>query len=240
MSEGELRDASGDKGVTPVTRRRFLKRGAIAVGGAAVVAAEVGAVGPAGRAAAAAATKKAATPYKPVALDGEELKTLTSVLSRLFPADSLGPGAVEMDVQIFIDKALATADRELLPAYQGLLPMFDAAAKAAGAESFTALSPAKQDKVLKGFEAGKVAGVTASAEALSGSFQMLLNHMREGLFADPMYGGNKGLEGWKLIGYPGVNLNWSAETQKLGAKVPTSGASAETYGGKPFNGPYVA
>jgi gluconate 2-dehydrogenase gamma chain len=26
----------------------------------------------------------------------------------------------------------------------------------------------------------------------------------EGMFADPMYGGNKNKAGWKLIGFPGV------------------------------------
>jgi len=25
----------------------------------------------------------------------------------------------------------------------------------------------------------------------------------EGLFSDPMYGGNRGLVGWKAVGYPG-------------------------------------
>jgi gluconate 2-dehydrogenase gamma chain len=31
--------------------------------------------------------------------------------------------------------------------------------------------------------------------------------MREGIFGDPMYGGNAGKAGWELIGFPGVKLH---------------------------------
>ena len=33
---------------------------------------------------------------------------------------------------------------------------------------------------------------------------MLLNDTNEGMFADPIYGGNRDFAGWKLIGYPGA------------------------------------
>jgi gluconate 2-dehydrogenase gamma chain len=32
---------------------------------------------------------------------------------------------------------------------------------------------------------------------------MLRSHTIEGMFSDPMHGGNAGLIGWQLIGYPG-------------------------------------
>jgi len=35
-------------------------------------------------------------------------------------------------------------------------------------------------------------------------FDMLWRNTEEGFFADPLYGGNRGKVGWKLIGFPGV------------------------------------
>ena len=36
---------------------------------------------------------------------------------------------------------------------------------------------------------------------------MLLEHTREGMFSDPIYGGNVNFAGWDLIGYPGIKLH---------------------------------
>jgi gluconate 2-dehydrogenase gamma chain len=38
-------------------------------------------------------------------------------------------------------------------------------------------------------------------------FAQLLQMFYEGMFADPIYGGNQSKLGWKMIGYPGVNTN---------------------------------
>ena len=34
-------------------------------------------------------------------------------------------------------------------------------------------------------------------------FPLLVTHTRQGFYADPIYGGNKGQIGWKVIGFPG-------------------------------------
>ena len=55
---------------------------------------------------------------------------------------------------------------------------------------FTKASHAEQDKILAG--------------SASNSFTSLLfEHTIEGLYAVPEYGGNRGLAGWKDIGFPG-------------------------------------
>jgi gluconate 2-dehydrogenase gamma chain len=36
---------------------------------------------------------------------------------------------------------------------------------------------------------------------------MLYDNVMEGMFADPIYGGNKDKAGWKMIGFPGVMAN---------------------------------
>jgi gluconate 2-dehydrogenase gamma chain len=35
-------------------------------------------------------------------------------------------------------------------------------------------------------------------------FNTVRAHTMEGMFADPLYGGNKNFAGWKLVGFPGA------------------------------------
>jgi gluconate 2-dehydrogenase gamma chain len=69
-------------------------------------------------------------------------------------------------------------------------------------KTFVALSPEQQDAILTDMEADKAAGFEGpSARAF---FTQLRNDTIEGMFSDPMYGGNRNLVGWLLIGYPGA------------------------------------
>jgi hypothetical protein len=61
--------------------------------------------------------------------------------------------------------------------------------KLAGGD-FTKASHAKQDKILV-------------MSAVSSFMALLFEHTIEGLYAAPEYGGNRGLTGWKEIGFPG-------------------------------------
>lgn len=173
-------------------------------------------------------------------LTAAEMTTLEAVLAQLLPKDDLGPGAVEAGVPTYIDTALAGSYKPLLPVYQSLLPMFDRSAAAMGASSFAELSPSKQIALLSDFEAGKPPGVAASgAASAADGFQLLLAHMREGMFADPMYGGNVDLAGWKLMDFPDIQLKPSAHDQAIGTVVKPTGETAQTLGGSPYNGPYA-
>jgi gluconate 2-dehydrogenase gamma chain len=41
----------------------------------------------------------------------------------------------------------------------------------------------------------------------------------EGFFADPVYGGNRDMAAWKMVGYPGLPATYREEFQKyLGKK----------------------
>ena len=59
----------------------------------------------------------------------------------------------------------------------------------------------QQDEVLRGLEHGKVELPSLSSRLF---FDLLWRNTEEGYFADPMYGGNRGKVGWKLLGFPGV------------------------------------
>ncbi len=88
---------------------------------------------------------------------------------------------------------------------------------------FVGLAPEQQDAVLRDVEAngtGQPTTLTPS-DALGGPvsaepalqqtstevdlefFPLLITHTRQGFYADPIYGGNKGQVGWNVIGFPG-------------------------------------
>jgi gluconate 2-dehydrogenase gamma chain len=39
-------------------------------------------------------------------------------------------------------------------------------------------------------------------------FDLLLQNTMEGFFADPLYGGNRNMVGWKMIGFPGAHYDY--------------------------------
>jgi gluconate 2-dehydrogenase gamma chain len=213
--------AESSLGISEINRKGFIQRGAMVTGGLIVLARMPGA----GVVHAATAD---AVDQAPTALSSSEMTTLKAIVARLLPADASGPGAVEANAHVFIDRELGGYYKDLLPLYQQNLVSFDAAAKKAGASSFAALAPDKQDALLQQAESGKLGAGWA------GFFQLVLEHMREGMFSDPMYGGNKNFAGWNLISYPGVKLVYSAQDQAIGTKVALTHTSVATYGGHPF------
>ena len=46
-------------------------------------------------------------------------------------------------------------------------------------------------------------------------FQAIYTNVMEGLFADPIYGGNKDKAGWSLVGFPGVMANNAENVKKF-------------------------
>jgi gluconate 2-dehydrogenase gamma chain len=46
-------------------------------------------------------------------------------------------------------------------------------------------------------------------------FAQLRQRAIEGMFGDPAWGGNLAGVGWRLLGYPGPRLVWSAEDQRI-------------------------
>jgi gluconate 2-dehydrogenase gamma chain len=68
---------------------------------------------------------------------------------------------------------------------------------------FVKLDAAKQDEVIKALEEGKATGFTwPTPQAF---FNTVRTHTVEGMFADPVYGGNKDFAGWRLVGFPGAH-----------------------------------
>ena len=146
----------------------------------------------------------------------EEARAVTAACARIFPSDASGPGATEAGVVIFIDRQLAGPygrDKyrytkgpfvESYPehGYQGKespREIYRAGIKTLG--DFAGLSPADQDSKLRSIEKSRF-------------FQLLRTHTIEGMFCDPMHGGNAGLIGWQMIGYPGPQMSYRNEVDK--------------------------
>jgi gluconate 2-dehydrogenase gamma chain len=146
----------------------------------------------------------------------EEARVVKAAAERIFPSDASGPGATEAAVVVYIDRQLAGPygrDKyrytkppfvESFPqhGYQGKetpREVYRAGIKSLG--DFAALPPAEQDRKLKAIEKTYF-------------FRLLRQHTIEGMFSDPMHGGNAGMVGWQLIGYPGPMMSFRDEIEK--------------------------
>lgn len=142
-----------------------------------------------------------------------EARVVTAACERIFPADDTGPGATEAGAVVYIDRQLAGPygrDRyrytkgpwiDSVPehGYQGkATPREIYREGIARLGDFAALQPDRQDEQLRAIEATPF-------------FQMLRRHTLEGMFCDPLHGGNAGMIGWQLIGYPGPRMNYREE-----------------------------
>ena len=128
--------------------------------------------------------------------------TIAAITERIMPSAPGKPGARDADVLNYIDLALAGAYSELQDFYRRGLASLDAYSRATHNESFVHLSPERQDEVLAALESDKAAGFNYPTGREF--FSVLRTHTMEGMFADPLYGGNKDFAGWRLVGFPGA------------------------------------
>jgi len=175
-----------------------------------------------------------------------EAAVVGAIFDRLIPADELSIGAVEAGCVQFTDGQLAgdfgkaaamfrlgpwkqgtpeqgTQDRAT-PAerYRSGIAALESHCKTTFQKSFADLSAEDQDKLLKAMEAGELQLKGVDTQGL---FNLLLQNVREGFLADPIYGGNKGMAGWKMIGFPGARYDFRDVVDKRGQKLditPTS------------------
>ena len=63
---------------------------------------------------------------------------------------------------------------------------------------------------------------TVKLENVSGRgfFELLLQNTQEGFFADPVYGGNRDMAGWKMIGFPGTRYDYRDWVERHNEKYP--------------------
>ncbi len=145
-----------------------------------------------------------------------EARVVIAAAERILPGDESGPGAADAGVVIYIDRQLAgpygrDKYRYTKAPFVESVPEHGYQGKATPREiyrdglrelsDFTALGPAQQDEKLRAVEKTLF-------------FTLLRTHTIEGFLCDPMHGGNAGMIGWQLVGYPGPLMSYRDEIDK--------------------------
>lgn len=234
-----------------VSRRKFIRNSGIAAGGL-VVGGVAGSVIPWGGTEqenhnatqnAAKQTKRKDYNHALMYFTQGEFKTAEAAVERIFPKDDNGPGAKDLGVGFYLDHQLAGEwgfnardymeppfyNGEKVQGYQGRLKrreIFRIALREMQNYSqqkyqkkFEDLDEDQQDQVLKDFQDDKVNLTTISP---SGFFDMLRSAVLEGAYADPLYGGNKDMEGWQMRNYPGDQMSYKDVIEKDFQKIKPS------------------
>lgn len=162
----------------------------------------------------------------------QEARFVEAAIRQLIPADPQWPGAVEAGVLYFIDKQLASAygagGRMYLkgpwvpnaPPEQGYqLRYAPAELYRVGIEEtrvhvrgaynnreFWDLGDPVLIEVLQGLERGTISLPSLPSPVF---FETLLANTIEGFLADPAYGGNRDMAGWRMIGFPGAYAQYA-------------------------------
>ena len=204
---------------TAFTRRSLLKR-AGAVGVAASMSSSLLSA-PASAAPVVATHADAYTTLTP-----GEADTLEALLERFIPADSIGPGAVEIGVGQFIDRALGGALAVNRIDYERGLAALDGYAQATYGVPFKSASPDNQDAMVTQMQANRLTGFNVDSRTF---FNLVKEHTLQGTFGDPHWGGNKNGAGWKLMQIPGIGLDIKAADQELGRTQYVSQYKNSTY-----------
>ena len=160
----------------------------------------------------------------------EEASLVETLVDLLIPPDPVTPGGKQAGVAVFIDRQLAgpygssaalymrppfangTPEQglqsPLTPAvrYRQALAALDQHAKSGFAgKVFRDIPVDRQLDIVRRLESGDLVLAGTNGRAF---FELLLANTREGFFADPVYGGNRDMAGWKMIGFPGARYDY--------------------------------
>jgi gluconate 2-dehydrogenase gamma chain len=160
----------------------------------------------------------------------QEASTVEALADRLIPPDPETPGGKDCGCAVYIDRQLAGPygrydgyymsgpfqegtkqqgpQSSVAPAqqYRKGLASLDAACRSKfGGKMFTELADDQRDDVIKGLEDGSLKLDGADSKKF---FELILKDTQKGFLADPIYGGNKDMASWKMIGFPGARYDY--------------------------------
>ena len=132
----------------------------------------------------------------------EQAATMAAFTERLMPGAPGKPGASDAGVVNYIDLALSGAYADLQEFYRSGLAQLDVYCRKTYNTPFAQLDASRQDAVIAAMEQGKASEFSWPSAAEF--FSVIRTHTMEGMFADPIYGGNRDFAGWRLVGFPGA------------------------------------
>jgi gluconate 2-dehydrogenase gamma chain len=183
-----------------VDRRGFLKTGATAA------AATVACAAPEGR-------------WR--ALTNDEAKTLAAACDQIVPPDDF-PGAADAGVVEFIDRQLATREKDQLETWQRGVRALDVTAQQRKKTSFAELSFEEQTALFEDVEAGRVPETAWEGIDPQAFFDRLVRYTMMGFYGDPRHGGNREHVSWRMLGVPPAPIRGRLhETRAVAVAVPT-------------------
>ena len=172
----------------------------------------------------------------------DEAAAVEAIADRLIPPDDSGPGGKQVGCAVFIDRQLAGSFGDSSGLYMS--PPFANGTPSQGPQSpivpkeryrislaalddyckarfagkvFVALTAVQQDQVLSGLETGEIKLNNGDGKLF---FETILANTIEGFFADPIYGGNRDMAGWRLIGFPGARYDYRDHIAKHNQPYP--------------------
>jgi len=172
----------------------------------------------------------------------EEGAAVEALVDRLVPPDPDTPGGKDIGCAVFIDRQLAGEygsaaglywsppfmaasplfgpQGPLTPAelYRGALSALDRHCRDAyGGKTFAQIPDSEKDRIITGMENGSLQLQGAIAKPF---FDALLQDTRQGFFADPVYGGNRDMAAWKMIGFPGARYDYRDWVERHNERYP--------------------
>lgn len=171
----------------------------------------------------------------------QEARIVEAFVDRLIPADELSPGGKDCGCAVYIDRQLAGPygrydgyymsgpfqkgtkqqgmQSPVTPAqqYRKALAAFDKACVGKfGGKVFVALSDAQKDDAIRGLEDGSL-----KLDGTDGKkfFKLILKNTQNGFLADPIYGGNRNMASWKMIGFPGTHYDYRGWVERHNQRV---------------------
>jgi gluconate 2-dehydrogenase gamma chain len=159
----------------------------------------------------------------------EEARTVEALAERIIPGNGQDPGATEAGVVYYIDRSLAGVSADLQVVYRLGLRALEELCQADHGRPFRDLTAEEQDDIVRRFLGPEVGeptqglqfspedqAVGADLPLIGRLVVVVREHTVEGFFCDPVYGGNRGAVGWRLVGFPGAHWGYTAEQMAPG------------------------
>jgi gluconate 2-dehydrogenase gamma chain len=172
----------------------------------------------------------------------DEARAVEALADRIIPPDPQTPGGKDAGCAVYLDRQMAgpygsglghynrppfmpgtkqqggQSKDSLAQRYRNFLAAFDRATRAKySGKPFVELSDADKDDLLKGIESNDI-----KLDGVDGKefFTQLVTDVQQGFFADPIYGGNRDMVSWKMIGFPGARYNYLDWIDKHNERYP--------------------
>lgn len=173
--------------------------------------------------------------YQPTYFHDDEWAFIKAAVDVLIPEDEIGPGALKAGVPEYIDLQMQTPyamgklwymtgpfSPELMAKTPGMgyqlnmnpqqvyrsgISAFNTWCEKTHGKKFSDLDKETQLVAMQELSDKKVT-FDDQAVPVATFFSQLWANTKEGFFADPIYGGNKGMVGWKMVGFPGARADY--------------------------------